>query len=229
MNWGLSIQGGIVALLEPKEIHKKFSESFSLLYHAEKPLSAEDQRKMAHDLESVNNYLFSITREKNALNLIHSMSAHDARLKEQFNADREQFDTHRAFIESSYEKVEQYFRTIQLAGYAAFFGLWNLSKDYLSEKYALYSLLLMIVSALVFMFWEVFKSSIIILEIKGHAKIGSNSVEEFIKSRVKIRGKGSAISIVTRYRVVPWFISILSATASIVILITLFVCRVIEI
>lgn len=218
-----------MALLDPKEIYKKFSNSFSLLHHAKEPLSANDQRKMAHDLVSVNNYLLSITKETNALNLLYSQSAHDARVKEQFDADREQFDAHRAFIESSYEKVEQYFRTIQLAGYAAFFGLWNLSKDYLPEKYALYSLLLMIVSALVFMFWEVLKSSIIILEIKGHAKTGSNSVENFIKSRVKIRGKGSAISIVTKYRFIPWFISISAATASIMILITLFVCRVIEI
>ena len=217
-----------MSLLDPKEIFQKFHDFWSALSKAEEPLSAAEQKRMASDLTDVFNYLSASTKKQNPFNSIYSQSASDARLKEQLTADRAQLDTQRDFIESSYEKVEQYFRTIQLAGYAAFFGLWSLSKDYLPEKYALYSLLLMIVSALVFMFWEILKSSIITLAIKDHAKIGSNSIENFIASRVKIRGRSSAIFLVTKYRFIPWFLSISSGAASVIILITLLVCRVIN-
>ena len=201
-------------LPEPKEIVFSFQKAWSELSDAKEPLSPEAQRKMAQDTGEVLNYLSATTAESSMLNHMYSQSAHDARVKQQLSAERNQLELHREFIESSFEKVDQYLRTIQLAGYAAFFGLWSLSKSHITDNQAHLALILMLVSASVFMFWEILKSSVLALTIRDHSKIGLNSVEEFIITRGKLKGKSSAVYLVSKYRIYPWFISVSSAALS---------------
>jgi hypothetical protein len=56
-----------------------------------------------------------------------------------------------------YDKAAAYTNLIVVAGYASFFGLWSLTKPYLSPRWALIAALLMGLSMAVFVFFEIAK------------------------------------------------------------------------
>jgi hypothetical protein len=60
-------------------------------------------------------------------------------------------------ITASYDKATAYTNLIVVAGYAAFFGLWTLTKAYLTKPLAMWAALLMLSSAATFVFFEVYK------------------------------------------------------------------------
>lgn len=57
----------------------------------------------------------------------------------------------------SYDKAASYTTVIVFGGYAGFFAIWQLSKDYLSKEQALWSALLIMISLLSFVLFEVVK------------------------------------------------------------------------
>ena len=59
---------------------------------------------------------------------------------------------------AAYEKASAYTNLIIVAGYASFFGLWQITKGLMSEKQVLWSALLISISASVFVFFEVTKT-----------------------------------------------------------------------
>ena len=61
-------------------------------------------------------------------------------------------------VAGSFEKAAAYTNIIVLAGYAAFFGLWQLTKPLLSPKLALLAALLMSISAITFVVFEIYKT-----------------------------------------------------------------------
>ena len=61
-------------------------------------------------------------------------------------------------MSASYEKAMAYTNLITVAGYASFFGLWQITKDKLSNDYAIWAALLVAISAATFVFFEVTKS-----------------------------------------------------------------------
>jgi uncharacterized membrane protein (DUF2068 family) len=74
-------------------------------------------------------------------------------------------------VSASYDKAVAYTNLIILGGYASFFGLWHLTKDYIGFKQALWAALLMLVSVCVFVFFEVYKMTVTTIGIHKQAKI----------------------------------------------------------
>lgn len=60
-------------------------------------------------------------------------------------------------ITVSYDKAASYTTVIIFGGYAGFFAIWQLSKEYLSKEQALWSALLIMISLLSFVLFEVIK------------------------------------------------------------------------
>jgi len=60
-------------------------------------------------------------------------------------------------VATSYDKAAAYTTVIVFGGYAGFFALWQLSKEYLSREQTLWSALLILVSLLSFVLFEVVK------------------------------------------------------------------------
>lgn len=79
-------------------------------------------------------------------------------------AERQQVELGEKIIETqikiltaSYDKGMAYINVIVIAGYAAFFGLWSLTKSYLTKDSAMWAALLMLVSAATFVFFQVYQ------------------------------------------------------------------------
>jgi hypothetical protein len=62
---------------------------------------------------------------------------------------------------ATFDKSAAYTNLILLAAYAGFFGLWQLTKEYLTASLALWSALLMLISVVTFVFFEVVKMAIV--------------------------------------------------------------------
>lgn len=60
-------------------------------------------------------------------------------------------------ITVAYDRAASYTTVIIFGGYAGFFAIWQLSKDYLSKGQALWSALLIMISLLSFILFEVIK------------------------------------------------------------------------
>jgi hypothetical protein len=60
-------------------------------------------------------------------------------------------------ITVSYDKAASYTTVIIFGGYAGFFAIWQLSKEYLSRGQSLWSALLILISLLAFVLFEVLK------------------------------------------------------------------------
>lgn len=60
-------------------------------------------------------------------------------------------------INALYDKAAAYTNLIMIAGYAGFFGIWQMAKDHLGASQVLWSALLMLASVSVFVAFEVYK------------------------------------------------------------------------
>jgi hypothetical protein len=70
-------------------------------------------------------------------------------------------DAEQKLITVAYDKAATYTTVIIFGGYAGFFALWQLTKDYLSKPQALWSALLILVSIVSFISFEVIKMVLI--------------------------------------------------------------------
>ena len=61
-------------------------------------------------------------------------------------------------MSAAHEKSVAYTNLVTVAGYAGFFALWQLAKEYLDRKQVIWSALLMLVSIVVFVLFEIYKS-----------------------------------------------------------------------
>lgn len=77
-------------------------------------------------------------------------------------------------ISISYDKAATYTAVIIFGGYAGFFAIWQLSKEYLSKQQTLGSALLILVSMLSFVLFEVYKMIFVTRSILTHAKTIEN-------------------------------------------------------
>jgi len=66
-------------------------------------------------------------------------------------------DAQTKLLSAAYDKAIAYTNLIVIAGYAAFFGLWQITRDYLPQSHALWAALLIAISAAVFVLFEVTK------------------------------------------------------------------------
>jgi hypothetical protein len=81
--------------------------------------------------------------------------------KQQKDTAEKIIDTQIKIITASYDKATSYTNVIILAGYASFFGLWSITKVYLSRELTLAAAILMCASAGTFVFFEVYKMSFV--------------------------------------------------------------------
>ncbi len=111
---------------------------------------------------------------------------------QQENAEREfrkqkeeLIDTQIKIASAIYDKSINYTNLIIMAGYAGFFGLWSSTKNFLTPKQVFWSVLFMIISISVFVFFEVgkmiFNSCYMLSESSALNKIsGAKKIEEII-------------------------------------------------
>lgn len=72
--------------------------------------------------------------------------------------DHELLEAQKELLSSSYSKAGAYTNMVLGLGYAGFFGLWALTKEYLTNIQVLWSALLMAISLLIFILFEVYKN-----------------------------------------------------------------------
>lgn len=99
-------------------------------------------------------------------------TAQEAHRRQQEAAAEKMIETLVKILSSSYDKAIAYTNVVIVAGYAAFFAIWGGTKPVLTEWLAITSALLMVVSAAVFVFFELFKmvqSSRSFLQLQGIA------------------------------------------------------------
>lgn len=85
----------------------------------------------------------------------------DANAREQERIAQAAIEAQVKVLSATFDKSAAYTNLIILAAYAGFFGLWQLTKDYLTKELALWSALLMLVSVVIFVAFEVIKMVVI--------------------------------------------------------------------
>jgi hypothetical protein len=83
-------------------------------------------------------------------------------------------EMHIKILSASYDKAVTYTNVIIIGGYASFFGLWSLSKPYLSAVQARWAALIMLLSVSTFVFFEVYKMMVTTREQHNYAQILKN-------------------------------------------------------
>lgn len=73
-------------------------------------------------------------------------------------------------LSATFDRSSAYTNVIILAAYAGFFGLWQLTKDSISQPLAMWAALLMLISVVSFVFFEVVKMALIQHNFLGAAK-----------------------------------------------------------
>lgn len=79
-------------------------------------------------------------------------------------------ETEVKILSALYDKAAAYTNVIVIGGYASFFGLWQLTKPYLSPSQARWSALIMLVSVCCFVFFEVYKMVVTTARLAGRAR-----------------------------------------------------------
>lgn len=179
---------------------------------SDNPLNPKDRQRIADDLAEVYNYVTASSRKPSFINAVHTISAQNAAIEKQLETEREVLREHQGLVEKSFDKAEQYFKAIQLGGYAAFFALWSLTKEWLHPIWASIAAVLMIISVSTFVIWEVYKATLLALILKRDASLGTGKLEDFIRTRAsKLLEDRSGILALTRSRATVWVVSVLSA------------------
>lgn len=91
--------------------------------------------------------------------------------REQERQAAEISDAQLKVVTATFDKAAAYSNLMLLAGYAGFFGLWQLTKDYLSKPQALWSAVLVLFSLAAFVIFEVVKMIIIHKGVMAQAAV----------------------------------------------------------
>ncbi|MEY4713332.1 MAG: hypothetical protein RIS88_2782 [Pseudomonadota bacterium] len=116
----------------------------------------------------------------------------------------------------AFDKATAYTNMLILAGYAGFFGLWQLSKDYLTHKQTLAAALLALASLTVFVLFEVSKMVIVHMRILKQTRIltapsTSSSRETYVAALEKL---ASAHDSVSYWDKASWFATLVVTTVT---------------
>jgi hypothetical protein len=98
--------------------------------------------------------------------------------KEKQQVAKEIVDTQIKIIAALYDKAVAYTNLIIIAGYASFFALWSLTKDYLSQRQALWSAIIISISIITFVFFEVIKMIVTSSSLLARTKAISDPAAE---------------------------------------------------
>jgi uncharacterized membrane protein (DUF2068 family) len=80
-------------------------------------------------------------------------------------------ETQIKIVSATFDKAVAYTNVIVIGGYAAFFGLWSLTKQYMTAMQARWAALLMLLSASTFVFFEVYKMIVTTKALHDRAKL----------------------------------------------------------
>ena len=209
-----------MAMKHPKEILRDFHEIISKLRDS-KDLTSAECKQIADDLTEVYNYVGQTSENISQTNVMYAVSGQVAKRGKQLNYEIETINNAQQFIEDNFDKAEQYFRAIQLGGYAAFFGLWSISSKALPDPFWLsISLVLMFISCSAFIIWELNKTRKLALALKRHAAMSAGKLEQSapLKSpMIKPPQEKSTRSVLTEDRPTYLIMSILPAFVAVVI------------
>jgi hypothetical protein len=81
--------------------------------------------------------------------------------KQQIEAGEKIVETQIKILTVSYDRAAAYNNVIIIAGYAAFFGLWSVTKVYLSKGQAMWAALLACISLATFVFFQVYQMALV--------------------------------------------------------------------
>nr|WP_298163726.1 hypothetical protein [uncultured Pseudomonas sp.] len=175
---------------------------------------------MTAQLETVFNYVSAQVKAPGVTNTIYAQSAHDAKVREQLTIERQELDKHKAFVELNFDSAEKHFKTVQLAGYAVFFAIWGFTRQWIPPTAEAFAALSMIVSAVVFVFWELGKASTLAAILRKHAHVSGQGLDHFLVTRSsKFASKNQAISFFSGARVWVWWLCVLPALCAVGIMV----------
>lgn len=92
-------------------------------------------------------------------------------------------ETQIKILTASYDKAAAYNNVIIIAGYAAFFGLWSVTKVYLSKGQAMWAALLACISLTTFVFFQVYQM----------AYVSHGLHRKYLSLHEKLKGKSAQI------------------------------------
>ena len=95
----------------------------------------------------------------------------DAAKQEQARHAKEIADAQEKLVTFSYDKAATYTSVIIFGGYAGFFAIWQLTKEYFSKQQALWAALLILVSLFSFIAFEVTKMIIVTRQVQVKARL----------------------------------------------------------
>jgi hypothetical protein len=98
-------------------------------------------------------------------------SLQDANAREQERIAQAAIETQVKVLSATFDKSVAYTNLVILAAYAGYFGLWQLTKEYLTKEIALWSALLMLVSVIIFVAFEIIKMVVIQHNVIDKAKV----------------------------------------------------------
>ncbi|MBP7526700.1 MAG: hypothetical protein KA801_02165 [Syntrophorhabdaceae bacterium] len=200
-----------MALKDPQELLKLFNDAHVKIQGKE-PLNAVDRRKIYDDLTEVYNYVSATTRKPSLTNTLYTVSAQNNQVEQQFAREKKLLEDIQKFVQDNFEKAKQYLRAMQLGGYAAFFALWSITRDSLSPVWGSLAAVLMLISVVTFVIWEVSKATILTFSLKSYANLVGRRIEEFIKVKVSERTRQeSAVMVLAKSRATFWIVSIAPA------------------
>ena len=210
---------------DPKDIQASLWGVTEKLIKASEPLPVTEQKTIGNRLFEVHNYVAAqVSSDKNLVNIMWGQSAHDARVKAQLDAEQKNLAEHQSFIEVNFDNADRYLKTIQLAGYALFFAVWGFTRDWLTPEVEAVAAILMVVSAVIFVSWEIAKASVLVALLRKHAKIGLSSLDTFILGRSDtFSSRRRAVAWFAATRVWVWWSCVIPAAVAIVLLLGGFV------
>lgn len=207
----------------PETIRQDLLSIIEVLKKAEDVLQPIEQRRMAENLSEVYNYVSEQVDNPGGANYLRRLSAQSAKEEELKSIERTALkdlqaiyllalNQHKAFVDHNFENAEKHFKTVQLAGYAVFFAVWGFTREWMSPFAEASAALLMMLSALIFVLWEIGKTSILASILKRNAGISSDGLDKFlIALSSHFKSKSNAISFFSRARFWVWLPCIILA------------------
>jgi hypothetical protein len=144
--------------------------------------------------------------------------------KQEIELGEKIIETQIKILTVSYDKGMAYVNVVVIAGYAAFFGLWTLTKPYLAKDAAIWAALLMLISAGTFVFFQVYQMVFIAQSLHSQhlnleQKLRGQPAHIILTElkRLEESGKRSALLLLSVWRI-QLLIAVITALLAFVIL-----------
>ncbi len=142
-------------------------------------------------------------------------------LEQQKRQQQEQIDTLVKVLSSTYDKAVAYTNVVIIAGYVAFFAIWNNTRETQSQLSLIATALLITFSCSVFVIWETYKMIVTAKHMSEFAKLIEEDKENFsenLQAAVK-KEQLLRVSLARTWKLVL-FLTITPAAAAVAILVS---------